>query len=377
MPKIDWNRLQTVLVCVVLVLVLIVALGLALAQILHVLVLFALAAILALVLLPLVDWGEQHHMPRWLAVVATYLLFVVACTVGALLLFAPVAQQAVEFVNALPGYVASLSEQRPTVAQSPEGRLLADAVQSVRQEILNNLSVWSTQLVSALLSLLAGLGSALTDAVLILILSIYMLAGGRRIHASILGLLPARYRGHFLFMTGALAMVLGGYIRGQLALALLLGVAVTVGLALIGLPYALLLGLLATVLGIIPMIGSVLSAIPALLVALTQPWPTVLWVLIFFIVVQNVQDQVLAPRIQGRSVGLHPLAVMFALLAGAQLGGALGAIFALPIAALIWIVAVAIYRSLRGAPAPKAPADHAVTVNELPAPQAQIDVPQH
>jgi predicted PurR-regulated permease PerM len=139
--------------------------------------------------------------------------------------------------------------------------------------------------------------------------------------------------------------VLGGYIRGQLLLALILGVSVWVGLTLLGMPYALLLAILATVLGMIPMFGSALSAIPALLVSLTQPFPTPLLVLILFIVLQNVQDQVLAPRIAGESVGLHPLAVMFALLAGAQLAGAVGAIFALPVAGFIWIIVVAVYRS--------------------------------
>jgi len=73
----------------------------------------------------------------------------------------------------------------------------------------------------------------------------------------------------------------------------------------------------------------------------------VLWVLVFFIVVQNVQDQVLAPRIQGQSLGLHPLAVMFVLLAGAQVAGVVGAIFALPFAGFFWILFVATYRSLQ------------------------------
>jgi predicted PurR-regulated permease PerM len=362
------------LICLVLILILVVALGFGLAQIGHTLVQFGLAAVLALVLLPLVDFGERHYMPRWLAVVTTYVGFILAVAVASTVMLTPIVRQGVEFANALPSYVANLQAQLTQVEENLAGTPVAAALAVTKTHLVSNFAAWSTQLIEGLVGLIGGLGGALTDAVLILIISIYMLLSGRRIHTVVHRFLPDPYNRRFLFTSSALVLVMGGFIRSQIVLSLLLGAMVTVGLTLLGMPYSLLLGLFAMVLGIIPMFGSALSAVPALLVALTQPWPMVLWVLIFFIIVQNVQDQVLAPRIQGENVGLHPLAVLFALLAGAQLWGALGAIFGVPILGFIWIMVVAVYRSFAyQSPVPTS-AEGLITTDERQATSAEQGV---
>jgi len=340
---IDWNRLQGVLVCLALAFALAIGLGWALLHISHAIVLFALAIVLALILLPLVEWGERHHLARWLAVVVTYAVFVLFVLAMALVLIGPVAAQVLDLASALPDYIARVQE---TVMRLLEGNLYAPAaIDFIHNRVVASLAAWITDFVGALVGVFGSIGGLVTDSVLTLIISIYMVLGGRQIHAAVHGVLPAPYGGRFLFVTSALGRVLGGYIRSQLVLALVLGIVVSIGLFLLGMPYALLLGVLAMVLGLIPMFGSALSAVPALFLALTQPWPMVLWVLLFFIIVQNLQDQVLAPRLQGESLGLHPLAVLFALLAGAQLAGWFGALFALPIAGFIWILTVALYRT--------------------------------
>jgi predicted PurR-regulated permease PerM len=282
--------------------------------------------------------------------------------------------QALQLAKALPSYIAGIQDTLEQLDLGVGGGMLSDAVDMVQDQVLTTLANVTGQLLAGFLGMLAGLGSVIVDGVLILIISIYMVIGGRQIHDSMHGVLHAPYDRHYLFVTGALILVVGGYIRSQLALALLLGVVVTIGMALLGLPYALLLGVFALILGLIPMFGSALSAVPALLVALTMPWPTVVWVGIFFIVVQNVQDQVLAPRIQGEAVGLHPLAVMFALLAGAQVAGAIGALFAVPLAALVWIVIVAIYRNYVGRPQGSTVAEPAVTIDERSAAETPVNV---
>jgi predicted PurR-regulated permease PerM len=303
-------------------------------------------------------------MPRWLAVVTTYVVFTVGITAGTILLLAPLVRQALELVNALPGYVAGFHAQMIQIEQNLAGTAVASALDVIETQVINSLGEWSTRIVGLVVEVLALVGGSVTDGVLILIISIYMLLGGKHIHQSIHRVLPAPYNDRFLFTTDAMVSVMGGYIRSQLVLALMLGVAVTVGLALLGMPYALLLGLLAMILGLIPMFGSALSAVPALILSLTQPWPMFLWVLIFFIIVQNVQDQVLAPRIQGESVGLHPLAVLFALLAGAQLAGAMGALFAVPVAGFIWLMVATIYRSFRKTDPTLASAEELVTSDD-------------
>jgi predicted PurR-regulated permease PerM len=130
--------------------------------------------------------------------------------------------------------------------------------------------------------------------------------------------------------------VFGSYLRSQLALAVIVGVAAAIGSAALGLPYALLIGVLAGLFELVPVVGSTLSAVPALLVALSMPFPKVLWVLLYFVILQQVEDHVLAPRMSGQAVGLHPLAAMFALLAGVQVAGVVGGLLAVPLAGLVW-----------------------------------------
>jgi len=102
---------------------------------------------------------------------------------------------------------------------------------------------------------------------------------------------------------------------------------------------------LAGLFELVPMFGPILSAVPAVLVALFMPFPTVVWVVLFFLVIQQVENNVLAPRISGHDVGLHPLGAMFALLAGFQLVGLLGGLFAVPVAGIAWVLVTAAYRN--------------------------------
>jgi predicted PurR-regulated permease PerM len=184
------------------------------------------------------------------------------------------------------------------------------------------------------------------DIVLALVISLYLLIDGPRLGARSLAIIPAQHRAKALFLQENVSRVLGGYLRGQLTLAVIIGVTTGVGTALLGLPYAIVLGVLAGLFELVPMFGPILSALPAVLVSLFMPFPTVVWVVVFFLVIQQVENNVLAPRISGHAVGLHPLGAMFALLAGFQLAGLLGGLFAVPLAGVLWVLLGAAYRNV-------------------------------
>jgi predicted PurR-regulated permease PerM len=131
-----------------------------------------------------------------------------------------------------------------------------------------------------------------------------------------------------------------------ITLAVIVGVLAGVGTAVLGLPYAIVLGMLAGLFELVPMFGPILSVVPAVLVALFMPFPTVIWVLLYFLIIQQVENNVLAPRISGHAVGLHRLGAMFALLAGFQLAGLLGGLFAVPLAGVLWVLLGAAYRNV-------------------------------
>lgn len=200
---------------------------------------------------------------------------------------------------------------------------------------------------------LAEVGGIILDIVLALVISLYLLIDGPRFWARSLALVPPQHRPKALFLQDNVSRVLAGYLRGQLTLALIVGVLAGVGTALLGLPYAVVLGVLAGLFELVPMFGPILSVVPAVLVALFMPFPTVVWVVLFFLAIQQVENNFLAPRISGHAVGLHPLGAMFALLAGFQLAGLLGGLFAVPIAGVLWVLLGAAYRNVVVEPPPR------------------------
>jgi hypothetical protein len=162
-------------------------------------------------------------------------------------------------------------------------------------------------------------------------------------HTRALRLLPAATREKWFFVEATLNRVLGGYLRGQILVALTVGIAAGAGCALLGVHYALVIGLLAFLFEFIPIVGPVLGMIPAVLIALFQSPGLALWVVIYFILLQQVETHVIVPRVSGHAVGLHPLGVLLALLAGVELGGIGGALLAVPVAGVLYVIAMALY----------------------------------
>ncbi len=317
-----------------------------LSPILHTLVLFGLAAVLAFGLGgPVGMLAPRLRGNRIVAIVLVYLLFGMVIVGGLILLAGPFVRQASDLASALPQYATDLQARLPDI-QTTLGQYGIQAdINSLKTRALTAIEQSGADVLTHLVGTLAELGGMLLDFVLALVISLYLLIDGPRFRARSLALMPDQYRANALFLQDNVSRVLGGYLRAQFFLALIVGVATGIGMAVLGLPYAVVLGVLAGLFELIPMFGPILSAVPAVLVAMFLPFPTVIWVLLFFLVLQQVENNVLAPRISGHAVGLHPLGAMFALLAGFQLVGLLGGLFAGPVAGVVWVLITAGYRN--------------------------------
>jgi predicted PurR-regulated permease PerM len=141
-------------------------------------------------------------------------------------------------------------------------------------------------------------------------------------------------------------------VRGQLLLGLIVGTMSAVVYLALGVPYAVFLGVLAGVLELVPIIGPIIAGAVAAVVSLTEPPPLVLWVIVAALVIQQIENNLLVPRIQGAAVGLHPLVTLLAVLIGVELAGPAGAIFAVPVTALAW----SLWRARSRAASPATPA---------------------
>ena len=180
--------------------------------------------------------------------------------------------------------------------------------------------------------------TSLVDLGLVLVITFYLLLDIRRLRAVVLRWLDPSHRPGARRVFSEIARVFGAYVRAQLLVALSLGLLVAVVLLALGVPYALFLALFAALAELIPMVGPVVGAVPALLVAATMPLPTVIWVGVAFVFIQLIESNILVPRMVGRAVGIHPIGSILALALGFQLGGVIGALFAVPLAGLLWVL---------------------------------------
>jgi predicted PurR-regulated permease PerM len=200
-----------------------------------------------------------------------------------------------------------------------------------------------------LLPVVTGVAGGLVNVIVTLIISVYFVANGPRVGVWLRNGLPVRVRPRAVFMLDTVNRVIGGYIRGQLTLSALIGVLVGASMYVLAIPYAILLGLLAFVLEFIPFLGVLISGAACVLVALTQGIVKALIVLAVFVILHVIEGDVVGPRIVGTAVGLHPVISIIALIAGAELFGLWGALFASPIAGVAQALTVAFWREWKGA----------------------------
>lgn len=319
-------------------------------QIGGVLVTFLMAAILAYVLNPLVRRLERR-IPRVVAVVGIFLLLTVAVVTALLLIIIPAVGQVQSIVRDPSGLVDAANAIVERARDLPYvGERIAALDQQAITQFLKSNSPSAGQALSVGLGFIGGVfgvfGTVL-NLILMLIISIYLLLDRERITRATLNAIPDTVRDQGVELFHAVEGSLVKYIRAQLTLCLIMGViGWAIGQFAIG-QYALLIGLWVGLTEIIPVLGAFLGAVPAILIALIVPdggLTTALVVTGLFLLAQQLEGNILVPRVMGGSVGVHPLWVLFATLAATALYGVVGAIFAVPIVAIV----ASTFRYLRG-----------------------------
>jgi predicted PurR-regulated permease PerM len=166
------------------------------------------------------------------------------------------------------------------------------------------------------------------------ILAFYLLHDWYKIKSEILALLPSGWRAELILFFRDVDKVLGGIIRGQLLVASIIGVFVTIGLYLLQVKFALIIGILAALFDIIPYFGPIIGASPAVMLAILEsPWLTIKVILLFFII-QQIEGNIIHPKIIGENIGLHPLSVIFVVFVGGEVAGIIGMLLGVPVAAI-------------------------------------------
>ena len=351
MEQVNWQRTRDILISIICIGVIVFyAWGLLLGTFVHAVVLLLLSMAVAFLLTPSVNFLEKYSIPR---VAATLIMYAVVLTVigglGYALVFSLI-QQVLGFSDKIYNY----AQQLPTLSAKLQTFLVAQGIpkttiDSAIVQIQNQATSFAQTTVNNVLNIAFVVTNTFIDLLLILVMSFYFTLDGKHLRDSIMSIVPKRSLPHVELFEDALNRVVGNYIRGQLTLAVIIGVLAGVGCASLGLSgYALIIGVLAFVFETIPMVGPALASIPAILLSLLlpAPFPRTFWIVIYFVAVQMVESNILGPRIVGHAVGLHPIASLLALIIGAQLFGAFGALLATPIVAAAWVVVASLYRSM-------------------------------
>jgi len=301
--------------------------------------LFLVAMFLAAVVDPFADWSEKYKIPRGVSVIFLYILAIAA--IGVMLtMFVPIIiDQVSSLVVDLSSFTDRLVRGEMTFPFDKEVRpFLEDFIQTIDLKEYISGALSSLQSVgTSVFQVLVDIFNGIFNFVLALVIAFFFVVDKKGISKFFQSLLPARYEPYFTKRAKLVQYKIGDWVRGQLLLCLAIGILTFIGLAVLGVKYTFTLALLAAFTELIPYVGPVIAAIPALLVALNQhPW-LAFWVLILMIIIQQAENNIIVPLVMKRSVGLTPVVTILAMMVGFQFFGIVGMILGIPVATSIGV----------------------------------------
>lgn len=258
------------------------------------------------------DAMEQAGIPRAIAALlqfALILLFLVFCVSS---IIPPLVSQTIHLTESLPGYLYSLF---PSMVI--DGQVISQYI---------------TPVSSNLLSVTIGIFSNLVALFTVFVISFYLLMERKNLHVQLAAFIGKKAGARLMEVVGKIEERLGAWVRGQFALALIIGLATFIVLSFLGLPFVLPLAIIAGILEIVPVIGPIISAIPAIIIALTISPILAVATALFYFLIQQIEASVVVPYVMKRAVGLPPLVTILAIMIGGTLAGITGALLAIPVA---------------------------------------------
>ncbi|MCC7104804.1 MAG: AI-2E family transporter [Chloroflexi bacterium] len=316
-------------------------------QVADVLLLFFLAWVVSFILEPLVVLLElRPGLPRRVAVMVVYAALLVVASVAIVRFVPPLSVQIIQLANDLPSAAQEINAYllyAQAVAADHGVTVTADSLLSTQEAIRHVESIGPLLLSNAVL-IATGVANLLFRVFIIVILSYYVTLDGQKITGSMLQALPSDKRDDLRFFFATVNRSFGGFLRGQLVQAIIYALGTAAVMLFFKLDFVLLSAVLAGISMLIPFIGPLLALAAPLLVSLTTRLETLLFVFIALFVLQQIVVNVIAPRVMSQTIGLHPLLVFFAFLAGANLAGVWGAVFGVPVVGVL-VAMVSFYRA--------------------------------
>jgi predicted PurR-regulated permease PerM len=295
---------------------------------------FFIGFIIAYILDPFVDILEQSRIPRAWAIIFIYFFFMGAFFLLIFYALPIILVDLNKLIEAVPEYTRFIQDTIREIQKEYSRVPIPDSIRQVTDETIVRGESLVISLIQGLVQGIIHLFSQSFNFILAPILSFYILKEFNKLGKYALMFIPVRFRAEAAQIAGEINLVLRKFIRGNLLVALLVAILTTLGMYLIGMDFPVLLGIVVGVTNFIPYFGAIIGTIPAFLLALIKSKWLALYVLGVMFLVQQIEGNIISPKVLGDCVGLHPLVIIFALLAGGQLWGLAGLLVAIPLAAI-------------------------------------------
>ena len=303
-----------------------------------------ISMILAYIINPLVSYLETKKISRRLGVLIVYIGFILIFVVLFLVVLPKTIEELRNLFTSLPNLVNDLNlrildsaDHIEKVTNIDMSRILNN-VQDGIEQYLNSLQ---TSLLDRLRSMASGMYAAfgrIVSFILVLILTYYFTVDKNRIKVKMYKMIPSNYRSDILYLASEINTAMLEFVKGKLLLAVIVGVMTTIMLLILGVNFAVAIGLITIVADIIPYIGPFLAFVPAFFFSVMDSWTKAIWVSIFFVFLQWAENNLFAPKILGKRTGLHPAVVLLCIVIGGGTFGVIGMILSVPVFSILTIL---------------------------------------
>jgi len=285
---------------------------------------------------PFVDWMKKHKIPRGISVLIVYAIALGIVILVVMLMIPPLSQEFTQLVKNFPDFIDKLSDLCSGLSQSA-----SDSAnnQAGLTEAMKTISSTLAETSKGVFSTISGIFGSIVSLIVVLVITFYITVEEDALKRFIKFIIPSRNENYIMGLVNRIQIKMGLWLRGQIFLSLIVGLLVYIGLLILGVKYALVLALIAGILEIVPFIGPTIAAIPAVLVGLTDSWIKALVIVALYLVVQQLENHIIVPKVMQKAVGLNPIVVIIVIMVGAKIGGVMGALIAVPVAAAIGVVA--------------------------------------
>lgn len=307
---------------------------------------FILAFILAYLMNPLIEVMEKRNISRRKSIALGFVIIIGVLTMIIFLILPTLYNELSKLSGTLPSTIDSFAGIIDRFREQFKSTGLPNKVALVLDEHLGQGEVLIANYLNQFLGKLPNALSSVSLYLLSPVIAIYLLADWKSIREGFFRIVPQSRRMELRRLWQDINHVIREFVRGNLVIAVIVGILIGIGVKLIGMEYALLIGLICGVCDLIPFFGPVIGAVPSVLLALTYSPGMAIKVILVILVVQQIEGGVISPKLMGNCVGLHPIWVIFALLTGGELAGVWGMFISVPVAAVIHVVIKHIYYRL-------------------------------